>query len=70
MKLVRTSPKHTDVDRRCALLTLLAWGGLIWLLARGISAMLGNPRRPRIERPIFAALNTLQVTCGSRCSTQ
>jgi biofilm PGA synthesis protein PgaD len=43
------------------LLTLLAWGGLIWLLARGIGAMLETHGGPRIEAPIFAALNTLQI---------
>jgi biofilm PGA synthesis protein PgaD len=43
------------------LLTLLAWAGLIWLLARGIISMLETHGGPRIEAPIFAALNTLQI---------
>ena len=43
------------------LLTLMAWAGLIWLLARGITSMLDTHGGPRIEAPIFAALNTLQV---------
>ncbi|MBV4479880.1 poly-beta-1,6-N-acetyl-D-glucosamine biosynthesis protein PgaD [Pseudomonas khavaziana] len=60
MKLVRTrqSPVMWIID---VLLTLLAWGGLVWLLARGIGAMLETHGGPRIEAPIFAALNTLQI---------
>lgn len=60
MKLVRTR-QNTLMWIVDVLLTLLAWGGLIWLLARGISAMLETHGGPRIEAPIFAALNTLQV---------
>ena len=43
MKLVRTrqSPVMWIID---VLLTLLAWGGLVWLLARGIGAMLETDR--------------------------
>lgn len=60
MKLVRTRQNKLMwvVD---VVLTLLAWAGLIWLLARGITAMLETHGGPRIEAPIFAALNTLQV---------
>ncbi len=43
------------------LLTLMAWAGLIWLLARGVTSMLDTHGGPRIEAPIFAALNTLQI---------
>ena len=60
MKLVRTR-QNTLMWIVDVLLTLLAWGGLIWLLARGISAMLETHGGPRSEAPIFAALNTLQV---------
>ena len=60
MKLVRTrqNPVMWVVD---VLLTLLAWAGLIWLLARGITSMLETHGGPRLEAPIFAALNTLQI---------
>lgn len=60
MKLIRTRQNSVMwiVD---VVLTLLAWAGLIWLLARGISAMLETHGGPRIEAPIFAALNTLQT---------
>jgi biofilm PGA synthesis protein PgaD len=60
MKLVRTrqSTVMWIVD---VVLTLLAWAGLIWLLVRGITSMLETHGGPRIEAPIFAALNTLQV---------
>ncbi|WP_248751993.1 poly-beta-1,6-N-acetyl-D-glucosamine biosynthesis protein PgaD [Pseudomonas sp. MWU15-20650] len=60
MKLVRTR-QNTVMWIIDVLLTLLAWGGLIWLLVRGISAMLETHGGPRIEAPIFAALNTLQI---------
>ncbi|TFY88372.1 poly-beta-1,6-N-acetyl-D-glucosamine biosynthesis protein PgaD [Pseudomonas nabeulensis] len=60
MKLVRTRQRKVMwlID---VLLTLMAWAGLIWLLARGINAMLETHGGPRLEAPIFAALNTLQV---------
>ncbi|NVZ20919.1 poly-beta-1,6-N-acetyl-D-glucosamine biosynthesis protein PgaD [Pseudomonas costantinii] len=60
MKLVRTRQNSVMwiID---VLLTLLAWGGLIWLLARGITAMLETHGGPRLDAPIFSALNTLQV---------
>lgn len=60
MKLVRTRQRKVMwlID---VLLTLLAWAGLIWLLARGITSMLETHGGPRLEAPIFAALNTLQV---------
>ncbi|TFF04737.1 poly-beta-1,6-N-acetyl-D-glucosamine biosynthesis protein PgaD [Pseudomonas sp. BCA14] len=60
MKLVRTRQNAVMwiID---VLLTLLAWFGLIWLLARGMSAMLETHGGPRLEAPIFAALNTLQT---------
>ena len=60
MKLVRTR-QNTLMWIVDVLLTLLAWGGLVWLLARGINAMLETHGGPRIEAPIFAALNTLQI---------
>lgn len=60
MKLVRTR-QNTLMWIIDVVLTLLAWGGLIWLLARGIGAMLETHGGPRIEAPIFAALNTLQI---------
>lgn len=68
MKLVRTRqhPVMWGID---VLLTLLAWGGLIWLLMRGITSMLDSHGGPRLEAPIFAALNTCRSTCGSPCST-
>src|SRR5450830_1038812 len=60
MKLVRTRqhPVMWGID---VLLTLLAWGGLIWLMMRGIASMLDSHGGPRLEAPIFAALNTLQI---------
>ncbi|MCR4537301.1 poly-beta-1,6-N-acetyl-D-glucosamine biosynthesis protein PgaD [Pseudomonas sp. 18.1.10] len=60
MKLIRTRQNSVMwiID---VVLTLLAWAGLIWLLARGINAMLETHGGPRIEAPIFAALNTLQI---------
>ncbi|MBP1127101.1 MULTISPECIES: poly-beta-1,6-N-acetyl-D-glucosamine biosynthesis protein PgaD [Pseudomonas] len=60
MKLVRTR-QHAVMWLIDVALTLLAWGGLVWLLARGIDAMLETHGGPRIEAPIFAALNTLQI---------
>ena len=60
MKLIRTRQRSVMwiID---VLLTLMAWAGLIWLLARGIGSMLDSHGGPRIEAPIFAALNTLQI---------
>ncbi|MCF5721739.1 poly-beta-1,6-N-acetyl-D-glucosamine biosynthesis protein PgaD [Pseudomonas syringae] len=60
MKLVRTRQRSIMwiID---VLLTLMAWAGLAWLLARGINSMLETHGGPRIEAPIFAALNTLQI---------
>lgn len=60
MKLIRTR-QRTVMWIIDVLLTLLAWAGLIWLLARGISSMLDTHDGPRINAPIFAALNTLQI---------
>ena len=60
MKLVRTR-QNTVMWIVDVVLTLAAWAGLIWLLARGIGAMLETHGGPRIEAPIFAALNTLQI---------
>ena len=60
MKLVRTR-QHSVMWLIDVLLTLMAWAGLIWLLARGMSAMLETHGGPRLEAPIFAALNTLQI---------
>ena len=60
MKLVRTR-QTTVMWVADVLLTLLAWAGWVWLLARGINAMLETHGGPRIEAPIFAALNTLQI---------
>jgi biofilm PGA synthesis protein PgaD len=60
MKLVRTR-QHLVMWIIDVLLTLLAWGGLVWLLARGMSAMLETHGGPRLDAPIFAALNTLQI---------
>ncbi|MBC3300050.1 poly-beta-1,6-N-acetyl-D-glucosamine biosynthesis protein PgaD [Pseudomonas sp. SWRI18] len=60
MKLVRTRQRSVMwvID---VLLTLMAWAGLIWLLARGINSILQTHGGPRFEAPIFAALNTLQI---------
>lgn len=60
MKLVRTRQRKVMwiID---VLLTLMAWAGLIWLLARGITSMLETHGGPRFDAPIFAALNTLQI---------
>lgn len=60
MKLVRTRQRSVMwvID---VLLTLIAWAGLIWLLARGINSILQTHGGPRLEAPIFAALNTLQI---------
>lgn len=60
MKLVRTR-QSTVMWIIDVLLTLMAWAGLVWLLARGITSMLETHGGPRIEAPIFAALNTLQI---------
>lgn len=67
MKLVRTR-QNTLMWIVDVLLTLLAWGGLIWLLARGISAMLETHGGPRIEAPILRRSTPCRFTCGSRCS--
>ncbi|PHN24235.1 poly-beta-1,6-N-acetyl-D-glucosamine biosynthesis protein PgaD [Pseudomonas sp. ICMP 460] len=60
MKLVRTRQNVVMwiID---VVLTLVAWAGLLWLLSRGINAMLETHGGPRLEAPIFAALNTLQT---------
>ncbi|MFO2466065.1 poly-beta-1,6-N-acetyl-D-glucosamine biosynthesis protein PgaD [Pseudomonas sp. 15FMM2] len=60
MNLIRTSqrPVMWAID---VLLTLLAWAGLITLLVRGLVPMLETHGGPRIDAPIFAALNTLQI---------
>ena len=60
MKLVRTR-QSTVMWLIDVLLTLMAWAGLVWLLARGITSMFETHGGPRIEAPIFAALNTLQI---------
>ncbi|WP_460132380.1 poly-beta-1,6-N-acetyl-D-glucosamine biosynthesis protein PgaD [Pseudomonas sp. S1_E04] len=60
MKLVRTR-QHFLLWMIDVLLTLMAWAGLVWLLARGIGSMLETHAGPRLEAPIFAALNTLQI---------
>ena len=60
MKLVRTR-QSTVMWLIDVILTLMAWAGLVWLLARGITSMLNTHGGPRIEAPIFAALNTLQI---------
>ena len=60
MKLVRTR-QRTAMWLIDVLLTLVAWAGLIWLLARGIGSMLDTHGGPRFDAPIFAAINTLQV---------
>ena len=60
MKLVRTR-QRTVMWIIDVLLTLMAWAGLIWLLARGITSMLETHSGPRVDAPIFAALNTLQI---------
>jgi biofilm PGA synthesis protein PgaD len=60
MNLIRTSqrPVMWAID---VCLTLLAWAGLIVLLVRGLMPMLETHGGPRLEAPIFAALNTLQI---------
>src|SRR5450830_1819151 len=60
MKLVRTRqhPVMWGID---VVLTLAAWAGLIWLMMRGIASMLDSHGDPRLQAPIFAALNTLQI---------
>ncbi|MBN2991234.1 poly-beta-1,6-N-acetyl-D-glucosamine biosynthesis protein PgaD [Pseudomonas cedrina subsp. fulgida] len=60
MKLVRTRQRSVMwvID---VILTLMAWAGLIWLLARGINSILHTQGGPRFDAPIFAALNTLQI---------
>ena len=60
MKLVRTR-QSTVMWIIDVVLTLMAWAGLVWLLARGITSMLDTHGGPRIDAPIFAALNTLQI---------
>ena len=60
MKLVRTR-QSTVMWLIDVLLTLLAWAGLIWLLARGMTSMLDTHGGPRFQAPIFAAINTLQI---------
>ncbi|WP_017478043.1 MULTISPECIES: poly-beta-1,6-N-acetyl-D-glucosamine biosynthesis protein PgaD [unclassified Pseudomonas] len=60
MNLIRTQqrPVMWAID---VFLTLLAWAGLILLLVRGMVPMLDSHGGPRIEAPIFAALDTLQI---------
>ncbi|KAA0945256.1 MULTISPECIES: poly-beta-1,6-N-acetyl-D-glucosamine biosynthesis protein PgaD [unclassified Pseudomonas] len=60
MNLIRTSqrPVMWAID---VFLTLMAWAGLIILLVRGLVPMLETHGGPRLDAPIFAALNTLQI---------
>lgn len=60
MNLIRTSqrPVMRAVD---VVLTLLAWCGLVLLLVRGLVPMLDTHGGPRLEAPIFAAMQTLQI---------
>ncbi|MDQ0671759.1 biofilm PGA synthesis protein PgaD [Pseudomonas sp. W2I6] len=60
MNLIRTQqrPVMWAID---VFLTLLAWAGLIILLVRGLVPMLDSHGGPRIDAPIFAALDTLQI---------
>lgn len=60
MKIIRTRqrPFLRLVD---TLLTVLAWGGLMFLLVQGLVPMLETHGGPRLDAPIFAALNTLQI---------
>lgn len=60
MNLIHTSqrPLMRAID---VFLTLLAWAGLMTLLVRGLVPMLDSHGGPRVDAPIFAALQTLQV---------
>lgn len=60
MKLIRTRqhPAFWVID---VVLTLVAWIGLGYLLMHGIESMLETHGGPRLDAPIFAALNTLQI---------
>ncbi len=60
MNLIRT-PQRPVMQAIDIFLTLLAWAGLVILLVRGLVPMLDSQGGPRIEAPIFAALNTLQI---------
>ena len=60
MNLIRTSqrPLMRAFD---VVLTVLAWAGLIVLLVRGLVPMFDTHGGPRIDAPIFAGLQTLQI---------
>ncbi|KAF1031222.1 MAG: Biofilm PGA synthesis protein PgaD [Pseudomonas sp.] len=60
MNLIHTSqrPVMQAID---VCLTLLAWAGLVTLLVRGLVPMLDSHGGPRIEAPIFAAMQTVQI---------
>ncbi|MFC6298910.1 poly-beta-1,6-N-acetyl-D-glucosamine biosynthesis protein PgaD [Pseudomonas sp. CCM 7893] len=60
MNLIRT-PQRPVMQAIDILLTLMAWAGLITLLVRGLVPMLDSHGGPRIDAPIFAALDTLQI---------
>ncbi|NWA04953.1 poly-beta-1,6-N-acetyl-D-glucosamine biosynthesis protein PgaD [Pseudomonas gingeri] len=60
MKIIRTRqrPFMAIVD---AVLTLLAWIGLLYLLIQGLWPLLDGHAGPRIDISFFDALNTLQI---------
>lgn len=60
MNLIRT-PQRPVMQAIDIFLTLMAWAGLVILLVRGLVPMLDSNGGPRIDAPIFAALNTLQI---------
>ncbi|MFC6339705.1 poly-beta-1,6-N-acetyl-D-glucosamine biosynthesis protein PgaD [Pseudomonas sp. CCM 7891] len=60
MNLIRT-PQRPVMQAIDIFLTLMAWAGLVMLLMRGLVPMLDSHGGPRIEAPIFAALDTLQI---------
>ena len=60
MKIIRTRqrPFLVVID---VLLTVLAWVGLLYLLARGLWPLIDTHEGPRIDASFFDALGTLQI---------
>ncbi|MDR8364831.1 poly-beta-1,6-N-acetyl-D-glucosamine biosynthesis protein PgaD [Pseudomonas sp. JL3] len=60
MKIIRTRqrPFLVVID---VLLTVLAWVGLLYLLARGLWPLIDSHAGPRIDASFFDALGTLQI---------
>lgn len=63
MRIIRTRqrPFLVVID---VFLTVLAWVGLLYLLARGLSPLIDTHDGPRIDASFFDALGTLEIYLG------